>query len=528
MKIIKSGNAVKRNLLWSLLAIGFVLTSSVFAQPELDTSFNGSGKTTFQIMGLGNTRAMAVQPDNKIVVVGTCSDINNTYYTFCYTRINETGTRESFGTGLILVPGAATNGTAAGGVAIQSDGKVVMSGYASLSGEARVVVARLNADGSLDSSFGTSGIVTTDVNAGENDLGQRVAIQSDGKIVVVGFSATQQFVARYDTNGDLDSSFGKGGIARTTVPGSSTRGRSVAIQSDGKIMVGGLMITSSIPSISYLLTRLNPDGSPDNTWDGDGIKSIPYGTSPMTDEPGVRSVAVAPDGRVIALGYANRVVYSFGPDGSTDSGFGTGGTANVWSSVNNAPYDLTVSAGGRITVVGNTTSASPSGSQYVQTITKFRKDGSLDTSFSGDGYLTVGSNEGGRIVALDSQGRTVVAGLSSTSVVYFEFAKFSVIRLIAPAAGPNVTVSGRVTNPDGSPVSGAILLLQDSTGTSYSALTSPFGFYLFSNIPSGKAYTISTGSKKVFFADRNLFVDDEIQAFNILADPSSRFSKSTK
>ena len=526
MNIIKPGNAVKINLLWGLLITGVILSSSVFAQPELDSSFNGSGKTTFQIMGLGNTRAMAVQPDNKIVVVGTCSDINNTYYTFCYTRINETGTRESFGTGLILVPGAATNGTAAGGVAIQSDGKVVMSGYASLSGEGRVVVARLNADGSPDSSFGTSGIVTTDVNAGENDIGHRVAIQSDGKIVVAGFSATQQFVARYDTNGDLDSSFGKGGIARTTVPGSSTRGRSIAIQPDGKIVVGGLLITSSIPSISYLLTRFNPDGSPDDTWDGDGIKSIPYGTSPMTDEPGVRSVAAAPDGRIIALGYANRVVYSFNPDGSTDTGFGIGGTANVWGSANNAPYDLTVSAGGRITVVGNTTSTSPSGSQYVQTITKFKKDGSLDTSFSGDGYLTVGSNEGGRVVALDSQGRTIVAGLASTSVVYFEFAKFSVIRLIAPAAGPNVTISGRVVHPDGTPVGGAILLLQDSTGNSFSALTNPFGFYIFSNIPSGKAYAVSTGSKKVFFNDRSIFVDDEIQNFNIVADPASRITKS--
>jgi uncharacterized delta-60 repeat protein len=446
-----------RNLFWCLLIIGVVPSANVLAQAQLDTTFNSTGKVVLN-GALAGARDVVVQPDNKIVMVSECSTINGGF-AFCAVRLNENGSPDAtFGNGLFLPPtgfvidtmGAASQGGVRG-VAIQSDGKLVLVGYANQD----LAMIRYNTSGSVDSSFGTGGKVFTDINPGSQDRANKVVIQPDGKIVVVGYSSGtigQLFVARYSSDGLLDASFGTGGIVRTTIAGQDTFGQSIALQADGKILAGGHMATvsgSPSPSASYLLIRLNPDGSPDATWDGDGIMSIVFGTSGFPDIGGFRSLAIQTDGRVIALGHTN-IIYRFNTDGSLDPGFdGDGSRPALPVALNDEiPFDLMLSASGRITVVGHSRPGPFFSYQYA--VARYRQDGSPDPSFSDDGYLDidVGGISSAMAVAADSLGRIVVAGTTGLGQIPNPLIPgvFSAARLV-PSVVP-VAISGR-TDFDG-------------------------------------------------------------------------------
>ncbi|HEY0544521.1 MAG TPA: FG-GAP-like repeat-containing protein [Pyrinomonadaceae bacterium] len=397
-------------------------------------------------------------------MVSECSTINGGF-AFCAVRLNENGLPDATFTGGFLPPpgyvidtmGAAPGGGGVRGVAIQNDGKLVLVGYANQN----LAMVRFNPNGSLDSSFGSGGKVFTDVTPGDNDRANELAIQPDGKIVVVGYSehqgsqssTYQQFVARYATDGMLDASFGTGGIVRTTIAGQDTSGQSIVIQADGKILAGGHMSTMSgspSPSASYLLTRLNPDGSPDATWDGDGVVSIVYGASGFPGTNGFLSLALQADGRVVALGHGN-IIYRFNTDGSLDTGFdGDGSRPALPVALNDeTPFDLIISAGGRIMVVGHSRPGPSFSHQYA--VARYRQDGSPDTGFSSDGYLDIDVGSGpdsAMTVAADSQGRIVIAGTTGLGQIPNPLIPgvFSAARLV-PSVVP-VAVSGR-TDFDG-------------------------------------------------------------------------------
>ena len=411
-----------RNLLLCLLVIVFVPNADVLAQPELDTTFNSTGKVVVSSAFAG-AKDVVIQPDNKIVMVSACTTINM-YYAFCAVRLNENGSPDSTFSGgspfppsgfVIDTMGANPGFGDARGVAIQSDGKLVLVGYAGQN----LAMLRLNPNGSLDTSFGTGGKVFTDVNPGQ-DIAHKVVIQPDGKIVVVGYSQSsgtsyQQFVARYNKFGMLDASFGVGGIVRTLISGYDTEGASIVLQTDGKILTGGHMSTVSgtpSPSASYLLVRLNPDGSPDTTWDGDGILSIFLGSVayPLSDD-GVLSLAIQTDGRVVVLG-STSIIYRFNTDGSLDLGFDGDGSRPAWPvPVNGAALDLTLSIGGAITVVGYSLPSPFIRHHYA--VARYRQNGSPDLTFGDRGYVDIDFENGwnsAMTVAADSQGRIVVAG----------------------------------------------------------------------------------------------------------------------
>jgi uncharacterized delta-60 repeat protein len=481
------------------------------AQPELDMSFNSSGKMYFP--GLyALTREMIVQPDNKIVMVlGECSVSGGGQRPFCLFRLNEDGSPDSaFGNnGNFYLSGIPS---VAYGAAIQNDGKIVVAG----SNDNSLLMIRLNSDGSFDPSFGSGGMVITDIAPGDVENAMRVAIQPDGKIVAAGYSqhvggtssTFQQFVARYTPNGTLDGSFGNAGVVKRVV-GDTTITSSLALQSDGKIVTGGYVRMGSVSR--FLLVRYNADGSADPTWDGDGV---------VTGQPSTnaQSIAIQLDGRILALDGKN-LLYRFNVDGSSDISFDGDGSRPALDT--GTAQGVTVSASGKITVTGGTNT----GSYFVYhfNVAKYRPDGSPDTSFSDNGYfdLDIARNDNlAMYVAMDSQGRTVVGGLTGagSTMQPLSSPNFSVARLLpSPSAGP-AGLSGRMTRPDGTPISNAVLILQGGS-THMTALTSPFGYYSFSNVPSGQAYTISPGSKKALFNDRNLFLDGEVSGFNITSDP---------
>jgi uncharacterized delta-60 repeat protein len=515
---------------WSVLLTVIILAASVAAQPEVDSSF---GKLIFTNGHGGYAQDLVVQPDDKVVMVSNCPHFEDGNYPFCAVRVNVNGSYDTsfVGSGNRIpgvvrtrIPGASTVGQTHG-VALQSDGKLILVGYAFVSGfDQRLSMVRYHPNGDIDTTFGTNGFVLTDVTAGLKDLGRKVAIQSDGKIVVVGYSTDDtnyvQFVARYTAAGVLDDTFATGGVFKASLPGNISDGRSIALQADGKILAGGNI---NGLQTAFLLTRLNANGSLDTSWDGDGYKIIPHtapGMHPLS-EHGFRALAVQADNKILGLGNWN-VIFRFNTDGSLDSSFDKDGmrAALPESLHNEAAYDLMSTAGGRITVVGQ---SQPGANAYVFEVARYLTNGSPDTAFSGDGSLSVPiiSNSGARAVSTDSMGRIVLAGISGTGSCGqcwpFENSFFSATRLTAPFV--SVSISGRVTRPDGRPIMNAILTTQDSTGTTRNAITNPFGYYRFPNLPAGQAYTISARAKSYVFADRVAVASDDVLNFDFVGQP---------
>jgi len=175
-----------------------------------------------------------------------------------------------FGTGGIVITGSFDGS----GVAIQADGKIVCAGSSSNGSNNDFAVVRYNINGTLDTGFDIDGIVKTDF-ASSNDNGYSVAIQTDGKIVVAGSSTSDRITAiavvRYNSNGTLDTAFGTGGIV--VLHGESGYlGNSVAIQADGKIVVAGIKkFPDANLSGNFLVVRYNSNGTLDSDFGTDGI-----------------------------------------------------------------------------------------------------------------------------------------------------------------------------------------------------------------------------------------------------------------
>ncbi|MCF6203041.1 MAG: DUF4347 domain-containing protein, partial [Methylococcaceae bacterium] len=228
---------------------------------SLDTSFDTDGIVTTDIgSGLEKGESVTVQADGRILVAGYTGGGD-----FALMRYNTNGSLDaSFGSGGIVTT-AVGSGTDEGyDLAVQTDGRILMTGYSDNGSNNDFALVRYNTDGSLDTSFGTNGTVTTPI--GNNDVATGVSIQTDGRIIVAGYShngTDSDFaLVRYDSDGNLDSSFGTGGIVTTAVGTVTDMGRSVFVQDDGRIVVAG------ISSDDFAVVRYNADGSLDTDFNG--------------------------------------------------------------------------------------------------------------------------------------------------------------------------------------------------------------------------------------------------------------------
>lgn len=515
-----------KNLPLFLLLVLFAFHSDIFAQPELDTTFASTGKHVLQFATIGITQDALVQPDNKILMVGGCFNINSNTFPFCLIRLNENGSFDtSFGgTGYSFanVPGGTSGGSF--GIALQTDGKIVAVGFANFTGVERPVIMRFNADGSLDGTFGTSAAVNIPFAA--NARARKVLIQPDGKIVIVGYSGTsdpyQQFVARLLPDGTLDSAFG-GGIISMPSSGFSTVGLSIALQPDGKIVTGGTVYANSpTPVASYRITRLNPNGTLDASFDGDGFVTIPYTTTASTStENGIVSVAVQGDGRILALADAN-ILYRFNSDGSPDTGFDADGSRPALQG-DAIAFDVTVTPSGKITTIGHTKvpNLSTVNDLLFYKTARFLPNGEPDLTFSDDGFLDIdvmtAGNDGAIAVMPDSFGRMVIAGKSAVGVRFAPWnnPQFSVVRLLA-APAQNVGLTGRIVTSDGKPVINGFVTLKLGGNTIANGRTNNFGYFRFRNVPSAQTYTLSARAKNMTFYDQNVLIDGEVTNYTIV------------
>jgi uncharacterized delta-60 repeat protein/RHS repeat-associated protein len=347
-----------------------------------DTGFGGSGKVVTDFAsGDDVARAVAVQPDGKTVVVGqsqvTTAGVTN--YNFSIVRYNVDGTLDTtFGDCLFASPGKTTvdffSDDYAYAVAIQPDGKIVVAGQ---SGGGDFAVARLTSSGNFDTTFDSDGKLTT--SFGGSDFAYAVAIQSDGKIVVGGYTTAgtdKDFaVARYTTTGALDSTFDSDGKATLSGVGHNLDdfGYAMALQDDGKIVVGGQS------NHDLTLGRFTTTGAADTTFDSDGIAVADLGG---TEE--IRGLVAQSDGTIVAAGLkgSDFVIARFTAAGALDTTFGasSGYTATDFSLATDAAYALTRQTDGKFVAGGI------SGGNFA--LARYTSGGLLDTTFDTDGKLT--------------------------------------------------------------------------------------------------------------------------------------------
>lgn len=221
---------------------------------------------------------------------------------FAVARYNSDGSLDaSFSGGKVTTTvGSYTPGGL--GMAMQSDGKFVVVGTVlNAAGNLDIALVRYTANGSLDGTFNGNGKVTTDIGTviGADDYGQSVAMQSDGKIVVVGkpYNGSNNDIAvvRYNANGSLDTTFNGTGKVTTAIGSASDQAYGVAVQTDGRIVVAGTT-TNSTPD--FALVRYNTNGSLDTTFNGTGKTTTNFGGF---EDIGY-SVALQGDGKIVVAG----------------------------------------------------------------------------------------------------------------------------------------------------------------------------------------------------------------------------------
>ena len=367
-------------------------------------------------------RAVAIQPDGKIVVVGV--SYNGTNYRTLVLRFSNDGTRDNtFGAEGVFTYGDKEKGNHFGsGVALQPDGKIIVVGHSSSGEKREVLVIRCNSNGSLDSTFWKGGVTRVTTSKGgekeSQDLSFGVALQPDGKIVVVGASYNgknyEAMLLRFNSDGSVDSSFGKGGNVTYTGPSNANVwGRAIAIQPDGKIVMVGVGYTAK--KCDVLTMRYNPDGSLDKAF-GEG--GIALSACPPGGQDFGRSIAIQPDGKIIVAGNTrsggniNALLLRYNVNGTPDNTFGNGGFAIYKGLANRSDWGRAVALlpDGKIVIAGS----SVSGPKCDALVARYNSDGTLDSSFGSGGIIVSNylpdSNDWGFGAAIQKDGKIVVVG----------------------------------------------------------------------------------------------------------------------
>ena len=302
---------------------------------RLDPSFGRHGKVRVRLgPSQSAAYALALQPDGKVIAAGANYGYDDaTLPSWVVARFNANGSLDrSFGNG-----GEVTTAfgpmSVAGAVTLDPSGKVVVLGSSCYSGDEGacvLAVARYNADGSLDPSFGSGGKVTTQFEGFEVVRGNGVAVQADGKIVAAGTAGSDvsdnyNFVlAGYNADGSLDSGFGTGGTVMTDFePGNDDESHDfasgLALEPDGAVVVAG---TDS--NEHFAVALYDAHGSLDPSFGGTGFVQ-----TELTGEDEARAVAIARDGKIVTAGLAGEgrfVLVRYRRDGGLDQEFGKAGS----------------------------------------------------------------------------------------------------------------------------------------------------------------------------------------------------------
>ncbi|MBD2517283.1 DUF4347 domain-containing protein, partial [Nostoc sp. FACHB-973] len=409
--------------------------AAVLAAGDLDPTFGTGGKVTTDFNNNYDTaKDVVLQPDGKVLVAGyttttdsggISSDSNSN---FALSRYNSNGTLDTtFGTGGKLT--TDFNGSADYGysVALQSDSKILVSGAVFNGTGFRLGLSRYNSNGTLDTTFGNNGRVTTNFY---NTFDSSLMLQNDGKIVVTGDSS----LTRFNSNGTLDTAFGTSGIVYFS------QAKSATLQSDGKIVVVGYGSNSNSDS-DFKLIRYNSNGTVDTSFGTSGQVTTDFNGN---DNDYAYSVIQQSDGKIVVAGETRTVAYSYygyydyysgkpvyypvyssnftlvryNSNGSLDTSFGTGGKVSTNLRFYDNAYSVIQQSDGKLVVAGQTSyDAGYSGYGYGAdfAVVRYNSNGTLDTTFGAGGIAITDfgyDREYVSSIALQADGRIVAVGTS--------------------------------------------------------------------------------------------------------------------
>jgi uncharacterized delta-60 repeat protein len=363
---------------------------------SLDTSFNKTGfaSTTFNSAATDYgdiADAVAIMGSGDILAGGRAytwnTKLGHFQSTFALASWKSNGALDkSFGTGGKVTTSFGTAESNVESLALTSSGQIVAMGIDSYVGT-RVALARYNTDGSLDTTFGTSGTTLLDVKVtiggSQYDFSPSAGIlEPDGSILLAGSAENQVSLAHFSANGSLDTSFGTGGIITTAV-GSSAGANSIALEPNGEVVVAGYSNSGS--TLNFLVARYNTNGSLDTTFGG----GLGYVTTNLGTDS-VNCLVVQSNGQIVVVGQSSQAFTAvrYNSDGSLDSGFGTGGivTTAIPATTRSAANAVTVQTNGQLVVAGQ-------GSYYIQgphgmqqnqeiVLVRYNTDGTLDSGSS--------------------------------------------------------------------------------------------------------------------------------------------------
>jgi uncharacterized delta-60 repeat protein len=349
-RIVTAGSAGPADVGWS----NFAVARHNGVDGELDFGFYGAGRV---IEGfalpyfLTNGNAVAIDADDRIVVAGRASD-GGPNDRFALIRFKPTGQ--------VDLPFKVTTdfgGTSgAHSVAIDAAGRIVAAGYAVVNFRHRFAVARYTSAGALDTTFSGDGKVTTDFAANEDARGKALAIDTSGRIVAVGWATiggTDQIaVARYTSTGALDTVFsGDGKVTQNFAGNEGAWGKALAIDTSGRVVAAGSAKVGG--KRQFALTRYTWTGAPDTTFSGDSKVTTDFVDSEWSE---IHAVAIDAGGRIVAAGH---VMTAAGPkfalaryhsNGTLDPNFS--GDGRVVTDISGEAEAVTIDADGKILVGG--------------------------------------------------------------------------------------------------------------------------------------------------------------------------------
>lgn len=413
-------------LLFSFLFASLFVAGQAIVSP--DSTFNGTGRNIFSVGGtLDFGDNIALQPDGKIIMTGASMNLGGTV-SLGVARLNADGSFDNtFGTAgvsLVGMGGMPSQGGFEPEIVIQPDGKILVCGYGWNASDDDMFVCRLLPGGSLDPAFGTGGIVyanfaaagqpdaayalTTDAAgniyacgstrvggtpftndvaiikltpsgafdpafsgdgkllldlSGSWDFGYGIAVRTDGKIIVTGYSGLPAnfFAVRLLPDGSYDPAFGTAGKTTVDIMGTNSADDcwGMTLSPDGKIVIVGDAFNQSTSAFDAAIVRLTADGAPDITFSSDGIATFPVSTESTI----MRNVIVQPDGKYLVSGNAkingndDFAVLMVNPDGTLDNTFNATGiyTLNVSAQPKgDIGYGLALQPDGKILLSGNT------------------------------------------------------------------------------------------------------------------------------------------------------------------------------
>ena len=403
----------RRALGLAVLLVGLV--SGDAAADCLDPTFGVNGQT---LEPLGAATALARQADGRIVIAGQVGDFYHAH--FRVARYDTNGVLDpAFGSGgAVETPfGGPDDKSQAFALALQADGKIVAVGATQpfvgppgILGAARVALARYDAMGTLDATFGTGGLVTSTFPAATTAYG--VVVQPDGLIAVAGTSASgpsgtdQFFFARYDAAGTLDPNFGTGG----SVLLGSGQAKALVRQADGKLVAAGFQPVFPTNGVHHFaLARVDADGVPDAGFGSGGL--VDTDPTPSGGQQSDADALIVQDGKLVAGGFAygrGLTLIRYDDAGTPDPTFGNAGIASAPPAV--VALALAADADGNLVAAGT----AYDGLHDNVAVARFTSDGVPDSTF-GDGGVVVrdfdaGDDDVADAVLPEPDGTVVVAG----------------------------------------------------------------------------------------------------------------------